>query len=560
VKRVLLALSAVVALVAFAETQGIATPASGPSMVAGAPGQIVAMRRLTEAQYRNSIADIFGTDIVVAGRFEPIVRPQHQLIATGATSASISPAGLEQFDAMARGIAAQVFDDKHRASFVPCAPKAAALPDPACAADVLVPIGRYVYRRPLTKAEISGFVAMAGAATEKSGSFNQGLQLALASMLVSPEFLYVVEGGEPDPMRPGELRLDDYSRAARLSFLLWNSAPNDMLLSAAERGDLRDPTKLDAIARRMVGSPRFEQGVRAFFADMLLFEKFDELAKDPIVFPRYNPEVGKALPEQMLRTIVDQLVTRSGDYRELFTTRRTFLTRALGAVYQMPVRTQTGWEPQEFDAEDDRAGLLSQAGFLALYSHSGRSSPTLRGRAVRELLLCSPVPNPPGNVNFTAVQDINSKTMPTARNRLAVHNSDPVCAGCHAITDPIGLSLERFDGIGSWRKTENGALIDVAAKVDDTNVLGAAGLGKALAANPAATECVANRALEYATGRSTDDEVATLAALQKAFAASGYKIADLFLQVATMPDAWRVPSKPLGAPPQVALLNPGARP
>lgn len=184
-------------------------------------------------------------------------------------------------------------------------------------------------------------------------------------------------------MNPGSLRIDDYARAARLSFLLWNTAPNDVLLQAAAKGDLNDPAKLDAIARHMVASPRFEAGVRAFFADMLLFEKFDEIAKDPVVYLRFNRDVAMALPEQMLRTIVDQLVTRGGDYRKIFTTRRTFMTHALGTVYQVPVRASVGWEAQEFPADDDRAGLLSQAGFLALYSHSGRSSPTLRGRAAR---------------------------------------------------------------------------------------------------------------------------------------------------------------------------------
>ncbi len=559
--RLFAALAATAALAGFASQIAPTKPVPVSQPVAIAKlGQIVAMRRLTEAQYRNSIADIFGPDIMVAGRFEPIVRPQHQLIATGAAGATISPAGLEQFDAMARNIAAQVFDEKHRAAFLPCAPGDPKLPDAKCARAALAPIGRYLFRRPQIEAELAAYVAMAGKATERSGSFTDGLSLALATMLTAPEFLYVIESAEPDPAHPGELRLDNYSRASRLSFMLWNSTPNDALLNAAAKGELTDAARLETTAQRMVASPRFEQGVRAFFADMLLFEKFDEIAKDPLVFPRFNPDVAKALPEQMLRMITDTLVVRKSDYRDIFTTRQTFMTRALGTVYQVPVTARTGWEPHEFPAEDDRAGLLSQAGFLALYSHSGRSSPTLRGRAVRELLLCQPVPNPPGNVNFTAVQDINSKTMPTARHRLSAHNSDPVCAGCHAITDPIGLPLERFDGIGSSRRTENGALIDVSSRVEDIDIIGAAGLGRAVAANPAATECVANRALEYATGRSTEDAMETAFALQKAFAATGYRIADLFLQVATMPETWRVPAKPLGAPSQVAYSGTGVRP
>lgn len=514
-------------------------------------GQIVGMRRLTEAQYRNAIADIFGPDINVAGRFEPIVRPAHQLIATGANVASISPAGLEQFDAIARGIAAQVFDSAHRPAFIPCTPKDAAKPDNDCARAALAPIGRYLFRRPLTDGEQAVYVQMANDATTRNGDFHSGVQLALAAMLVSPNFLYVIESAEADPTRPGELRLDGYSRASRLSFLLWNSAPNDALLTAAANGDLADQEKLSAIAERMVKSPRLEAGVRAFFSDMLLFEKFDEIAKDPVVYPRFNPEVAKALPEQLLRTIVDQLVTRNGDYRELFTTRRTFVNRALGPLYNIPVRSRTGWEAYEFPADADRAGLLSQAGFLALYSHSGRSSPTLRGRAIRERLLCQPVPDPPGNVNFTVVQETTNPVLKTARSRLDAHATDPSCSSCHRITDPIGLPLEKFDGIGAFRATENGAPIDVSGGLDGESFDGAAGLGKAMANNPATTECVASRALEYATGRSMEEEGETVAALEKAFAESGYRLPALMLRIATLPGAYQVPRTPI-SPPHVA--------
>lgn len=521
-----------------------------PVKAAVAPGgQIVAMRRMTEAQYRNTIADIFGPDVIVAGRVEPIVRPAHELIASGATEASISPAGLEQFDAMGRNIAAQVFGEQRRAQFVPCVPKDEKLADAACAAKTLAPLGRYLFRRPLSGAEQGFYVKLAGDGAGPTGSFYKGLELSLAAMLVSPKFLYIVETAEPDPGRPGGLRLDNYSRATRLSYLLWNTTPNDRLLKAAEAGKLTDPAQLSAIADAMVKSPRFEQGVRAFFADMLLFEKFDELSKDPLIYPYFNQDVAQALPEQMLRTITGHLLTRGGDYRELFTTSHTYMTRALGGVYQVPVKRATGWEPYDFAPDDDRAGLLGQAGFLALYSHSGRSSPTLRGRAIRELLMCEPVPNPPGNVNFTAVQDTANKAKPTARIRLMAHATDPSCSGCHKITDPIGLSLERFDGIGMFRKTENEAPIDPSGMMDGTNFMGAQGLGRTMAESPSTTQCVATRALSYATGKSSDDVSPWVEALDKRFAASNYGIRALFLQVATMPEAYQVVSKPLETTP-----------
>ena len=374
-------------------------------------------------------------------------------------------------------------------------------------------------------------------------------------MLVSPNFLYIVETARPDPANPGDLVLDDYSRAARLSTLLWNTTPNEALLTAAAQGRLGDDAELARFAERMVASPRFEQGVRAFFADMLLFEKFDALAKDAIVYPYFNPDVAKAMPEQLLRMIVDQTLTRDGDYRDLFTTNRTFMNRPLASLYQIRVPASDGWVPYEFPATADRSGLLGQAGFLALYSHSGRSSPTLRGRAVRELLLCQPVPDPPGNVNFTAVQDTANKAMPTARIRLSAHATDPVCKGCHAITDPVGLSFEKFDGAGMFRAVENGAPIDDAGAMDGSAFFGVAGLGQAMARNPAASQCVAGRALEYASGHAVDQETARIEALAGKFAAQGYKIRALFREVAASPDSYRIKAAPLDAGPTRVSLN-----
>jgi hypothetical protein len=548
------AAAAILSAGAVSLTASASAPASQAAAQAPVAGQIVGMRRLTEAQYRNSIADIFGPDIKVAGRFEPIVRPAHELIASGSRGASISPSGLEQFDAMARNIAAQVFGESRRAQFIACRPRDLAKPDPACAEAALAPLGRYLFRRPLPADELAAYVKVAGEAAGPTGSFYKGLELALAAMLISPRFLYIIETAAPDPQSPGALVLDDYSRAARLSYTLWNSTPNETLLRAAEAGKLQDPKQLSAIARSMVASPRFQQGVRAFFTDMLLFERFDELSKDPVIYPYFNSQGAQAMPEQMLRTIVDHLVTRKGDYRQLFTTNRTFMNRSLGALYQTPVRT-SGWEPFEFGPEADRAGLLGQAGFLAMYSQSGRSSPTLRGRAIRELLMCQPVPNPPGNVNFTAVQETGNLAMPTARVRLTAHMADENCSSCHKLTDPAGLSLERFDGVGSFRTRENGALIDPVGELDGVPFSGAAGLGKVLAASPDTTLCVASRALEYARAVPSEDAGPVVERLSSEFAEDGYTIASLFLRVVTLPEAYQVKPPAQPAKTQVAAVG-----
>ena len=520
-------------------------------------GPVVAMRRLTESQYRNSIADVFGPEIKVAGRFEPIVRPTNELISVATAESTISPAGLEQFDAMARNIANQVIDSANRDLFVKCTPADAKQPDPNCASEVLTPIGRHLFRRPLTVAERDAYVKIAGNAVGPTGSFYDGLKLSLAGMLVSPNFLYVVERAQPDSAHPGAITLDNYSRASRLSFLLWDTTPNAALLDAASQGRLTNQAELTAIVRRMVTSPLIENGVRAFFTDMLLFEKFEDMTKDPMVFPRYNPDVANALPEQLLRTIVDLLVTQDGDYREMFTTRKTFVNRALGPLYEVPVSQSQGWVPYEFGPNDDRAGILGQAAFLSPgEAQQGRSSPTIRGRAIREVLLCQVVPNPPGNVSFDEFEKKDNKAKPTARMRLATHSENSVCSGCHSITDPIGLALEKFDGIGAFRAMENGAIIDTTGVLDGVTFNTVAGLGKAIGANKAATQCVAARAFEYATGRTNRDNDALVTALEEAFTADKYRFPALLMRIATMPETYRVPSpKPDAGSAKVASLT-----
>jgi hypothetical protein len=503
-------------------------------------GQVTGMRRLTESQYRNIVADLFGPTIQVAGKFEPIVRRPHELQATGSSEATISAAGLEHFDGIARNIAAQVFSEENRGRYLTCKPSDAALADEACARRTLAEFGRYLFRRPLTASELAAYVGTAGAVANQKKDFYSGLRLTLAAMLTSPNFLFIVERGQPDRGHPGVLTLDNYSRASRLSFLLWDSGPNEALLQAAARGELTDQKSLTAIAARMVQSPRLEAGVRAFFSDMLIFERFESIGKDAQVFPRFNQDVGNAMPEQLLRTVVDVLITRDSDYRELFTTRRTFMTRSLGPLYGVKVPASQGWVPFEFGPDEDRAGILTLAGFLSPgEAQVGRSSPTVRGKSVKELLLCEPVPDPPGNVNFTAVQQTENKAMPTARIRLKEHNTNPVCSGCHSITDPIGLAFERFDGIGVYRTHENGAVIDASGTYLGQPFAGAAGLGRVLASSPSPTQCVSGRILEYATGRLNHDS-SQVEALEQSFADEGYRLPALFLKIATLPEAYRV--------------------
>jgi hypothetical protein len=261
------------------------------------------------------------------------------------------------------------------------------------------------------------------------------------------------------------MRVTSVSMASRLSYLLWNTTPDDDLLTAAENGDL-------------LASPKLETGIRSIFSDLYDFKQFDDglVRKDNALFPVYTQALVEEAKEQTLRTIVAHLGADK-DYRDLFTTSESFLTRRLGVAYRVPVTTANGWEPYVFSEDARREGLLSHISFNALYSHPGRSSATLRGKFVREVLLCQDIPTPPANVDFSIVEDTMGE-LRTARERLEQHVTNDACAGCHTLTDPIGLALESFDAIGMLRDEENGVPIDTSGELDGVTYEDAAALAQ----------------------------------------------------------------------------------
>ncbi|MCB2108217.1 MAG: DUF1592 domain-containing protein [Rhodobacteraceae bacterium] len=500
-----------------------------PEATGGPP----AMRRLSNDQYRNIIADVFGPQITVAGQADSLKRSEGML-AVGAQTAEITPSGFEKFYGMAKSIAAQVVSESNRAVTFPCEPKDAVGADDACARTFFAGAGRLLYRRPLAQDELTLAVETARRAAESSGDFYRGVAVSLANMLVAPQFLFITDEVEPDPAAAGLVRLTGFAKAARLSFFLWNTTPDDALLRAAESGDLHTQKGVSAQVERMMASHRLEAGVRAFFEDFLHFEQFETLEKDTIIYPAFTVKVVEDSKEQLLRTVVSLLLDRKQDYREIFTTRDTFVTGSLARVYRVPTSRPSGeaWVPYRFPDNDPRAGIITQIGFAAVASHPGRSSPTLRGRAIRENLLCQKVPDPPGDVDFSLFESADALKK-TARERLTIHRTAPACAGCHKITDPIGLGLENLDGLGQLRTTENEAVIDPSGDLDGVEFSNAADLGKALHDNPAATSCVVGRLASYALGRSSNEERNYVQYLEESFASDGYRFPDLMRRIAT---------------------------
>jgi hypothetical protein len=249
-------------------------------------------------------------------------------------------------------------------------------------------------------------------------------------------------------------------------------------------------------------------------------------------------------------------VTRHADYRALFTTRHTFLTADLAQLYRVPVNLGSqGWLPYEFPADAPRAGLLTQIGFLAQYAHPGRSSATRRGRAIRESLLCQHVPDPPPNVDFSKFEDPKSG-MITARQRLTVHSENPVCAGCHALTDPIGLSLENYDGAGQYRLTEKGVKIDAGGALDGAPFTDAIGLGQALSQSAELKQCVVTRLYAYSLGRKvTEADNRSIDSYVSVLDRQGYRFDTMLRLIVLDPSFFAVqPGAPAGGKPNLTSI------
>jgi hypothetical protein len=479
------------------------------------------VRLISQEQYFNSLAYIFGPDVAVAAHFAPFRRTDG-LLAIGAASAGVTLGQMQEFQRTAGAVADKVVSPQNRGFLIPCTPRDPTKADSACAARVVTLVGRLLYRRPLTASERAAYVSQAGAAAIRLKDFYAGLSVTLEGLLIAPETLFIVDRSEPDPQHAGQRRLDAYALASRLSFFLWNAAPDDQLLKWAEHGALHTAQGQARAVDYMLSSPRLETGVRAFFDDMLGFDDFAVLSKDPSIYPAFIADTVTDAREQTLRTIVDQLIVKNGDYRDLYTTRDTFISPALAPLYGIPA--PPGWTTYRVPADSQRVGLLTQIAFLASHAHPGRSSATLRGKALRELLLCQKVPRPPPNVDFSLIEDPKS-TLRTARERLSAHRANPVCAGCHKLTDPIGLALENFDGAGQYRDTERGAPIDTSGSLDGKNFTDAVGLAQALHDHPALPTCLVSRLYGYAVGQApaagTASEIPYFVAQ---FANQGYKM------------------------------------
>lgn len=500
-----------------------------------APGPT--LRRLLARHYTNAVRDLLG-DAAAAAADPPPDSSINGFDAIGAAQLAVGDASITQYESSALAVATAAMGDMATINaYMGCAPQG--VTDVLCHKHFVAGFGRAAWRRPLNAQELDRYGLVAHDAAIEYGDFYAGIRYAIAGMLQSPNFLYQVEVGKPVPSNAeGLRRLTGYEIATRLSFFLVDTTPSPALLDAAEAGDLDTAEGVRAAAKTLIATTEAHGAVASFYGEVLRLRELDTITKDLTAFPQFSPVLAQAMREETLRLIEDVVWVQNTDVRDLFDASYTFLNDDLAALYGASPPGTGSFTKVPVPPGQKRGGFLGHASFLSLFAHVKATSPTLRGRFVREVLLCQAIPAPPNNVNTTLPPDSDAKTM---RDKLMVHQTDPKCASCHVLMDNIGFALELYDAIGAYRTMDNGAPIDPVTEAEGIGSFdGAMSLGALLHDHPSVPLCLIRNLLRASTGHvERDEEDAIIAELGAGFASSGYRLQDLLVELVAS-DAFRL--------------------
>jgi hypothetical protein len=477
---------------------GGAAGSGGPAGPEGARDvNRVGIHRLNNAEYDNTVRDLLGVSSSAAPSF--IADEKALGFDTIAAAFGMTDAQYEQYFNSADNLAEQVFADPAlRARILTCTPASSA--DLACTESIVRAFGKRAWRRPLADAEVQGLVELAGAAMELGEDFAGSMKQVVKALLSSVHFLYRVEL-DSDPTSPAAHPLDGYELASRLSYLLWGTMPDDALFELADSAELQSDEALRAQLTRMLGHQRARAFVASFAGQWLGLRDLQNHQVDAEAFPDWDDALRAAAIEEGLLYFSEFLDGTRG-LAEFFTADVNFVDARLAELYGMSGGGSA--ITRVSDAGDARRGFLGLSSFLTVTSFAHRTAPTLRGKWVLQNLLCEEIPPPPANVpELEEDDDAASAQMLNVRERLAEHRTNPQCAACHTLLDPIGLGLENFDAIGQHRtQYANGDVIDASGMLPDgASFDGIDQLSALLAEDPRLADCASEKLLTYALSR-----------------------------------------------------------
>lgn len=500
----------------------VPTPVA-PTCTTPQPGS-APVRRMTRFEYNNTVRDLLGDETSPAQSFS--LEEEALGFNNNAANLVTSAALAEKYMLAAEGIALRATTGSSAATLIGCDPTVG---DQACAQQFVDRFGKRAFRRPLTADESTTLMEQFENGLA-DGDFLGGIQMVIETALQSPPFLYRVEFGTVAEAGATAVRLTDWETAARLSYLLWGSMPDDELFTAVEAGKLTVPADIEAQARRMLDDPRAHDAVANFHEQWLDYDRIANVGKDAATFPEWSSAIGALMREETRAFLDEAVFGASGGLRYLLTSPSTFLNAELAAFYGVTGPTGTSFEPVALDPTM-RAGVLTLGTLLTINAHSNQTSPVHRGKLVRERFLCANIPPPPPDVMIKAPEPDPSST---TRQRFAQHSADAACAGCHSLMDPVGFGFENYDGMGRYRSTEAGLPIDASGELSLTDIDGAfngvAELAGKLAQSQQVRDCYATQWFRFAYGRGeTDGDSCSIASLSSRFAQANGNIKELLV-------------------------------
>ncbi len=497
------------------------------------PGRL---QLLTPRQYAHAVRDLLALpEATVAKLSLDPVSAISGYESIGASVATPSLVGVEMMASEANRLAtAALTSADARATLVGCNPPSGVF-DRACARRFVEHFGRRAFRRPLQTEEIERWASIFESVANGNSDFWQGARWVISGLLQSPHFLYRTAIGNPIDGMPGLRRLSGYELATRLSFALRDTGPDDALLDAAQAGRLDDQPGLIAEVERLLKDGGVNDGARAFFTEWLGLDALDRLPQDPKAFPQLSSGLATKLRAQTLATLI-AVGVQGADFRDVMNSRTLFTDAELSRTYALPNSAADAMTRVELPPESPRRGLLGLPAILALGAHATSTSPTLRGKMIRERLLCQTIPPPPPNASTELPDPSTAEGSRTARQRLAPHSNVPGCASCHTLMDPIGLALENFDALGVHRQQENGANIDPSGTLDGGAFRDAASLADLLRNDERLGPCVVTNFMRFVLGQSEVDESdPVLLYAQAAFAREQHRWSGLVRAVVSSP-------------------------
>ena len=435
------------------------------------------------------------------------------------------------------------------ARVLPCSAWTTPPEQDACGRALVTSFGRRAFRRPLTTDEIEQLTTrFTGFRT--SIDFPAAVQLTMMAMVQGPSFLYRIElpfmdGPVVDATThaPSIVPVDGFALATRLSYLLWQSGPDDELLDLAASLELLHPAVLTAEVDRMLADPRVVETIVDFDRQWLDFDRILSLAnrtRDAAQYPGWSPSVQEDEHEEIVRFARWSAASGEGTLAELFTSRHAFVNASMGAVYGVTAPADGSWAEVDLPA-DQRAGVLTRAAFLAGRSHPGSISPPLRGNYVLERVLCQPHLAPPAAADLSPPTPMTGEGPVTDRVLFERRTTSPGCATCHARINGVGFAFEHYDAIGAYHPLDHGLTIDASGALTDVDPAGpfdgAIDLSRRLGTSATVAACASDTWVRFALGRTLEHEDHYLRSVAlRAFEASGGTMRQVLRAIALSPE------------------------